>query len=266
MRRGVDAGRDRRLPGAALAAAALVVGLAACAGGDPVGAGPSATGAPGADAPTAPGSTGPSSTGPGSAEPAAGAGGSGAPVPTDLPPDALLPPTAFPASRPGLQEQDEVTAWLLPPACGPAPVPAAAAMRTHRHGDGAEESTVGVQQVALFPDADAATTAADGVVDALDACATTGGGTGGGTTTYRVEEVPVGAQGHGLVTDYHDAGAGGADDGALGSYLVVTRRGTAVTLVAADGGESSIGSARTTVTEQAQSAWTLLCRYEAAGC
>ncbi|WP_158068927.1 hypothetical protein [Cellulosimicrobium sp. CUA-896] len=80
------------------------------------------------------------------------------------------------------------------------------------------------------------------------------------------EPLDVGAQGAGLATDYYGASDGGDLDGALGSYLAATRRGTAVTLVALDGGETTVGVARETVVANAQAAWDLLCRYDAEGC
>ena len=136
-------------------------------------------------------------------------------------------------------------------------------MRTATEGDGADEGTVGVHQVAVFADADAATAEAARLADLLAACAAQGGAEG---TAYTAEPLDVGAQGSGLATDYYGSGGSGDLDTALGTYLATTRRGAAVTLVALDGGESTVGAARETVAEQTRAAWELLCRYEQAGC
>lgn len=173
---------------------------------------------------------------------------------TDVPADVLLPPDLLGEAEP--VATDAVEAWRLPDACGEVVPEAATAMRTHVHGDGAFEAVVGVQQVATFASADEAVAAAGALAQSLAGCI------GAEGTAYRAEEVPVGAQGTGLATDHY--GTGG--DGAMGTYLVVTRRGSAVTLVSAEGGESTVGAARAAVTDQAQRAWDLLCGYEAAGC
>lgn len=180
-------------------------------------------------------------------------------TPTDVPAEVLLPAAAFAASTDAFTETTDVEPWRLPDACGDAGAPAAAsAMRTHAHGDGSEETVVGVQQVAAFAVADDAVAAATALVEALGACTATNGSGGG----YAVEPVAVGAQGHGLATWYYEPG----DDTGLGTYLAVTRRGSAVTLVSGEGGERTVGSARTETVAQTQQAWELLCGYEVAGC
>ncbi len=184
-------------------------------------------------------------------------------VPADVAPEALLPQTAWEFPTEPRQESSGVVAWLLPEACAVEGPAAATAMRTVLQGDGAEEAPVAVQQVALLPDADAAVAEADRLAAALTACAEQGSD---GTTAYVVEPLEVGAQGLGLATDYYGASAGGALDDAIGSYLAVTRRGTAVTLVGLQGGESAVATARDTVTAQTQSAWALLCAYDESGC
>ncbi|QZN85614.1 hypothetical protein [Cellulomonas sp. C5510] len=70
----------------------------------------------------------------------------------------------------------------------------------------------------------------------------------------------------GLATDVDGASAQGPLDEALGSYLAVTRRGTAVTVVGLEGGERTVGAARDVATRLAGQAWELLCGYDSAGC
>lgn len=188
--------------------------------------------------------------------------GSGPDAASGVPDDALLPASAWEAAEGDGEDSDGVAAWRLPDLCGAGEPAGATAMRTVTQGDGAEESPVGVQQVALFADADTAATEAGRLADALDACAANVEG----ESTYVAEPVDVGAEGTGLATDYYGASADGDLDEALGSYLATTRRGTAVTLVALDGGESTVGAARDTVTAQAQAAWELLCAYDEEGC
>lgn len=187
-------------------------------------------------------------------------------VPTDLPPEALLQGSAWEALTGPREESDGVVAWRLPEACTAGEPTTAATMRTVTQGDSAEEAPVGVQQVALFADADAAAAEADRLAAAVAACAEQVPDDASGGTTYVAEPVEVGAQGTGLATDYYGAAEGGGLDDALGTYLATTRRGTAVTLVALDGGESTVGVARETVTGNAQAAWELLCAYDSAGC
>ncbi|WP_139316028.1 hypothetical protein [Cellulosimicrobium sp. CUA-896] len=131
----------------ALAASALVSALllAACSGSsDPAaptssGTGPSRGATPSSE---------PDATDPASEEPAPA-------VPTDLPAEALLPAAAWEASGDAREESEGAAAWRLPDACGAEPPADVAAMLTVAQGDGAAEGPVGVQQVAVFPDADA---------------------------------------------------------------------------------------------------------------
>jgi hypothetical protein len=240
-----------RLP--ALAACALVPALllTGCAGdADGTGAtddpttitAPPATSAP---SPSAPGTTTPS-------------------VATDLTTTDLLPETAWDPPGGPREESAGVVAWRLPESCAAGAPEGAAAVRTAVHGDGEYEAQIGVQQVAVLPDADAAVAEAHRLAAAFDACAAGATAAEGGSAYVR-ETVEVGAQGAGLATAYTAVDEASLD-GALGSYLAVTRRGAAVTLVALEGGESTVGAARESVTARAQEAWALLCRYDAAGC
>lgn len=226
-----------------LVALTLATTVAACAPGDPTG------GAAPADSPSR------------SAEPVATPTPTTAPpaTPTDVPADVLLPAEVFEASTEVLAGTTDVEPWRIPDSCGDVGAPAGAtAMRTHAHGDGREETVVGVQQVAAFATADDAVAAATALVEALGACVDTSGSGGG----YAVEPVAVGAQGHGLATWYYEPG----DDSGLGTYLAVTRRGSVVTLVSGEGGERTVGNARAETVAQTQQAWELLCGYEVAGC
>ncbi|HEY0117691.1 MAG TPA: hypothetical protein VGC04_02810 [Cellulomonas sp.] len=227
---------------------ALVMALAACAGStdEPSGSGPTATTAAPTQVPTVP-------------SPAESPSVS---VPQDVPEDVVLGPEALGTAEQPRTQDAEVGAWALPEPCG-AVVPDAAAMLTVTQGTGEFEEPVGLHQVAVFADADAAVSAAGALTTALTECARIPSGTG---TTYVLEDVAVGAQGHGLATDYYGASVGGPLDEALGSYLVTTRRGSAVTVVGTLGGESTVGAARAHAVALAQSAWELLCVYDSAGC
>lgn len=189
-------------------------------------------------------------------------GGAGA-APADLAPEVLLPATAWDLPVDPREESAGVVDWRLPQACDAGAPESATAMRTVVQGDGQAEAQVGVQQVALFADADAAVAEADRLAAVLRECTTYASDT---ATTYVVEPVEIGAQGTGIATDYYGASATGSLDEAIGSYLVTTRRGTAITLVGVEGGEALVSSARGTATEQAQSAWALLCGYDSSGC
>lgn len=186
-----------------------------------------------------------------------------APTATEVPAEAMLPETSWTGTEGGRQDSPGVVAWRLPEACAAGAPEGASAMRTVQQGDGGTESQVGVQQVAVFADADAAVAEADRLGAALTACPEYASDT---ETTYVVEPLDVGAQGTGLATDHYGASADGDLDTAMGSYLATTRRGTAVTVVAIEGGEGTVGDARATVTAQAQAAWGLLCAYDSAGC
>ncbi|HEY0214819.1 MAG TPA: hypothetical protein VGC57_00325, partial [Cellulomonas sp.] len=161
------------------------------------------------------------------------------------------------------QESEGVVAWQVPESCGPVPPTGAVAMRTVTQGTGEEEQPVGAQQVAVFAGPDAAVAAVDELRAALTRCAQQAAGT---ETTSVVEDVAVGAQGVGLVTDYYGTSASGSLDDAMGTYLAATRRGSAVTLVATLGGEGQVGTVREQVVARTQQAWELLCRYDAQGC
>lgn len=185
-----------------------------------------------------------------------------APVATDIAPDVLLAEAVWTAAGAEVprQEKDGVVEWRLPTACAAGAPTQALAMRSVTHGTGEYESSVGAQQVAVLPDADAAVAEADRLATVLGAC------TGEPPTLYVVEPLAVGAQGIGLATDYYGASASGPLDGAMGTYAAITRRGTAVTLVALDSGEGTVGAARQTVTGLAPQAWEQLCVFDAAGC
>lgn len=227
-----------------LTTAVCVLALTGCGAG---GSDDSATTAPPAAAPTTPAS-----------EPT-----TAAPAPTSVPAEALLPDAAWAPVTGARQDSEGITDWLLPEACAAGIASTAAAMRSTTIGDGEFEAQVGVQQVAVFPDADAAVAEADRVATVLAGCAAAPGT----ETAYLVEPLAVGAQGLGLATDYYGTSAAGAvDDGAMGSYLALTRRGTALTLIGLEGGESTIGVAREAVTGHAQAAWDLLCAYDSTGC
>ncbi|MFF1530838.1 hypothetical protein [Cellulomonas sp. NPDC058312] len=228
-----------------LAVGALALGGCASADADPA----ATSAAPTAD-PTTP------------AEPSAPATGTGD-VAADLPTEVLLPESAWDADPAQRQESAGVVAWRFPQACDTGAPESATAMRSVSQGDGEAEAAIGVQQVAVFADADAAVAEADRITAALTACTTYASDT---STTYVVEPLDVGAQGAGLATDYYGSSASAPLDEAIGSYLAVTRRGTAITLVGSEGGESLVGTARTDATTQAQTAWELLCRYDEAGC
>ncbi|WP_149203733.1 hypothetical protein [Actinotalea subterranea] len=229
--------------------AGCVLALAACTG---EGSGSSTTAPPS----TTPGTT--------PATPAATASPEAPATPGDVPADVFLPEAAWAPVAGPRQESRGITDWRLPEACAAGIASTALDMATVTQGDGELEAQVGVQQVAVFADADAAVAEADRLAAAIDGCQ---GTAADGSTAYVREPLEVGAQGLGLATDYYGASAEGAvDDGALGSYLALTRRGTAVTLVALEGGESTVGTARETVTGHAGQAWELLCRYDSAGC
>lgn len=183
-------------------------------------------------------------------------------VPDEVPEDVVLgPETLGTADQPREQDTD-LRAWVLPEACDVV-VPDASAMLTVTQGSGEFEEAVALHQIAVFDDADAAVSAADALAVALTACTLDASDT---STTYVLEDVAVGAQGHGLATDYYGASANGPLDEALGSYLATTRRGSAVTLVGTLGGESTVGFAREHAVGLAQSAWELLCGYDSSGC
>ncbi|MGO1316554.1 MAG: hypothetical protein ACTMIR_05920 [Cellulomonadaceae bacterium] len=187
------------------------------------------------------------------------------PAPTDLPEDVLLPADRLGPPEDPREEEDGVAPWRLPDACEvvwPDADQTVTAMRTVTQGTGGAEQSIAVQQVAVFAEAGAAAQASDQLAAALQACTEVEAD----ETRYVLEDVAVGAQGLGLAVDYYGVSATGDLDAAMGSYLVATRRGTAVTLVADEGGESLVGTARERTAERASLAWDLLCHYDSAGC
>ena len=128
-------------------------------------------------------------------------------------------------------------------------------MLTARDGTGEQEAPVDVEQVALFPDAGAATREGTRLAEELRACDAR-------SDLVTVEAVRVGAQGTGVA--YRYPSDGGASP--FGTYVVLSRRGTALLLVTSDGGEGTPQGARRPVLRRAQQAWELLCRYDSAGC
>ncbi|WP_146845935.1 hypothetical protein [Cellulomonas terrae] len=212
------------------------------------------------------------STGPTAPDPSATAGtgdaaltASPAQTPAaDVPAEVMLPAAAWADITPDDVREDSagVVGWRVPESCD-AGNPADGAMRTVTQGSGELESRVGVHQVAVLADADAAVTEADRLAAALTACTQR---VSDDATVYVVEPLAVGAQGVGLATDYYGDTVEGALDDAMGTYLTVTRRGNAITLVAVEGGEGTVGTARETATTNAQAAWELLCTYDSAGC
>lgn len=191
--------------------------------------------------------------------------GPAAPEPplTDLPASVLLAADAlFPEDGPRT-EGDGLVDWVLPPPCGVGEPGTAVAMQSASQGDGTFEVPVGHHQVAVFADAEAAVAEVDRVGTALAGC--TGPGVDGASSSV-VEPVDVGAQGLGLVVDYHGTFVTSGDEGALGYYTAMTRRGNAVTLVSSEGGESSIVASRERVVGELGLAWEQLCAYDSAGC
>ncbi|WP_217614774.1 hypothetical protein [Cellulomonas sp. GbtcB1] len=234
-----------------LTVAACALALAGCTSADPTTQDPSTTAAEPAPTPSGSAPTGdPTAT---------------APVATDVPPEVMLPETSWQGTGPeGPREESAgVVDWRLPESCDAGTPTEAIAMRTVAQGSGEAESPVGVHQVVLLPDADAAVAEADRLTAALAACTRYASDS---ATTYVVEQVEVGAQGLGLATDYYGASAEGSIDDAVGSYLALTRRGPAITLVGFEGGEGTIATERATATGLAQEAWGLLCAYDEAGC
>lgn len=226
-----------------LIAAVTLVTLTGCAGTSDEAASPTA------DPTTAQPSTAPPST----ATPTPTS-----PAQTAVPAEVMLPEGAFVNVTGAVQQTEGVAPWSLPESCLVGAPDTATAMRQVTFGDGAEEGQIGMDQVAVFADADAAVAEMDRIAAAVESCSATPGT----ESTYRVEPVEIGAQGIGLVNDYYGTG----DDSAMGTYTVVTRRGNAVRLVGIVGGESLVGETRAHVTPAAQQGWELLCGYDTSGC
>lgn len=188
------------------------------------------------------------------------------PVPTDLPEDVLLPASALQPEDGPRDVRRGVEPWVLSTGCDLGSPMAAVQMLSLRQGDGAFEVPVGVHQVAVFADASAAQAEAERVAAAAGTCAASAPGSDGGDTRYLVAGLDVGATGTSIVTDYYGVTATDPAADGIGDAVAVTRRGTAVVLVGAAGGESSMSAARTLVAGYAQQAWERLCRYQVDGC
>lgn len=243
---------------------ALVVAVTAgCATDAPTGDPAPTTGVSEPDAPATPSPSEPEPSEAAASETPA------ATVPVDVSEDVLLGPDVLGAADQTREIDDAVQAWRVPEPCGSV-VPEASSMLTVTQGDGEFEMAVGVHQVAAFDDAEAAVAAVDTLVTALTACVDAAQ-SAPGSEIYVLEEIAVGAQGHGLAVDYYgtsyDENAAEDDlDDAMGNYRAVTRRGNAVAFTGTLGGEANIGEARETVVGWAQAAWELLCVHDSEGC
>ncbi|PWD51498.1 hypothetical protein C8046_13365 [Serinibacter arcticus] len=182
-------------------------------------------------------------------------------VPVQVVPEATLDAETLGTVDQPREEAVGLTAWRLPEDCQPT-TPDALDMWTVTQGSGEFEEAVGVQQVAVFADSDAAAAAADELIAAMQSCTAAEGA----ATRYVVEGVDIGAQGNGLATDYYGASATGDLATAIGDYVAETRRGTAVTLVGYQGGESQIQSAGQSTRLLLATAWERLCVYDSEGC
>jgi len=176
----------------------------------------------------------------------------------DLTDDVMLGPDELEPVGESRGSTDQAETWFLSSACSVPAAPEAVAVQTVSQGLYESTDPVGLQTVAVFPDAETASAVADRVRAAMDACVETPPGDSG---SYSVEDVAVGAQGRGLANNYAELGDQGA-----GSYAAVTRRGNAVTIVAMLSGEESVGSARDAVTSGLTTAFDKLCSYDSAGC
>lgn len=181
-----------------------------------------------------------------------------APVRLDLTDDVMLGPDELEPVGESRGSTDQAETWFLSSACSVPAAPEAVAVQTVSQGLYESTDPVGLQTVAVFPDAETASAVADRVRAAMDACVETPPGDSG---SYSAEDVAVGAQGRGLANNYAELGDQGA-----GSYAAVTRRGNAVTIVAMLSGEESVGNARDAVTSGLTTAFDKLCSYDSAGC
>lgn len=227
--------RRRRAAAATGAAVALVATVVALPVLDRVTLGP--LNAPVAGAPPAP--SAPSSPSPSPSESAR------------VPPEVLAPVASEPRAT-----TDGTVAWAIFEECAVGTPSTASTMLTARDGTGEFEAPTDVQQVALFPDTASAVAEFDRVRQALDRC-------DAGSDLVTTETLDVGDQNVGVASVYGD------DEGAptpFGTYAVLTRRGTAVTLVTVDGGDGSPESSRDMVVERASQAWENLCDFDSAGC
>lgn len=180
------------------------------------------------------------------------------PVRLDLTDDVMLGADELEPVGEDRGTTNQTETWFLSSACSVPAAPEAVAVQTVSQGLYESTDPVGIQTVAVFPDAETATAVADRVVAAMDACVTTPPAESG---TYRVEDLATGSQGRGLANNYAEAG-----DEAPGSYSAVTRRGNAVTVVSMLSGADSVGSAREAVTTGLRRAFDKLCSYDSAGC
>ena len=183
-------------------------------------------------------------------------------TPTDLPADLLPEVSGLPGEDEPREETQDVVAWHVP--CEDLAPEGATAMRTVTWGTGEFEMPVPAHQVAVFDDAERAVAAADTVRAAMQRCVDEPDPAY--DTVYRVDEVAVGAQGRGLMTDYYGWSEEEDADWVMGSYQVAFRRGNAVALVAVLGGEGDATAVSEAVVEEAQDVWDRLCRYDSAGC
>lgn len=186
------------------------------------------------------------------------------PALTTLASEVMLPGSAYGAQTDTPSEITEtVDAWALPESCGVGGPSTALVSRAVAYGDGELESVVGIQQLAVFPDRGTASAEMNRIHIEASICVNI---VQDGQTIYEVESIGVGAEGIGLVTDYYGSSTAGNLDEAMGYYVVMTRRGNAVTLVGYVGGESTIGLSRENAVSTSQAAWDLLCAYDSAGC
>ncbi len=185
----------------------------------------------------------------------------GDPARTDVDPELLLAAENWESIDGEGEVTDGIQDWLIPCEVG---APSAEAMIGVSYGDGADESQVGLHQVAAFASADDAAAEADRIRAELQQCAEVSEAEG--ETVYVLEDLEVGAQGSGLASDYYGASVDGDLDGALGTYVALTRRGNAITLAGFDGGESTVGVAREDASALLTIAWDQLCEFDSAGC
>ncbi len=123
-------------------------------------------------------------------------------------------------------------------------------MRSDSEGDGKFEKPVTVQQVAAFADVAAARAEADRVAASMRACAQ--------NPQLATMAVPVGAQGVGLAYSYGRA----SSSYPYGSYVVLTRRGNALSMSGSKFGENSLASAAEVATTLAREGWDALCVFD----
>ena len=228
------------------AMAVAIVVSAGCGGGDDAAAPPQASAVP-TIASTAPTTT----TAPSSTQTPT----TSAPAPTS---SSLEPPvtTADPRAVVLAAPRTGIVDWnQLGRKCALGAPGAASDMLSAQDGDGKFERPLPVQQVAVFPDVDAAVAEADRIAAAMAGCSS--------DPQYTTTPVEVGAQGVGLEYQY----GGSSPAYPFGSYLVLTRRGNALTLVGSMAGEGSLERATEVGTDLANRGWAALCVYDrTSGC